>query len=86
MAQSKKTTVERNEVGIAKLQRGTTTVFVLGASPLVMNRMAKKAKEELLLPRRSLNKAARAMTQKHNPPEEFQIGRASCRERVLMPV
>jgi hypothetical protein len=79
MAQSKKT-IERSEVGIAKLQRGTTTVFVLGASPLVMNRMAKKAKEELLLPRRSLNKAARAMTQKHNPPDEFRDSIYRCRD------
>lgn len=79
MAQSKKT-VERTEVGIEKLQRGTTTVFVLGASPLVMNRMAKKAKEELLLPRRSLNKAARAMTQKHNPPEEYRDSVYRCRD------
>jgi hypothetical protein len=80
MAKSKTKEIERTEVGIAKLQRGTTTVFVLGASPLVMNRMAKKAKEELLLPRRSLNKAARAMTQKHNPPEEFRDSVYRCRD------
>ena len=75
-----KKTKEIEQVSIEKLQRGTTTVFVLGTSPLVMNRMPKKAKEELLLPRRSMNKAARAMTLKHNPPEEYRDSIYRCRD------
>jgi hypothetical protein len=79
MAKSTKST-ETSEIRIEKLQRRTTTAYLIGTSPLVMNRMSKKAKEELLLPRRSLNKAARAMTLKHNPPEEYRDSVYRCRD------
>lgn len=66
--------------GIQELQLGETTLFVLGTSKLVMNRMAKKATEELLLPKRTMNKAARQQTLKHNPPEEFRDSIYRCRD------
>lgn len=80
MARRKTTTDGSANIQINPLQRGTTTVLLLGTSPLVMNRMAKKAKEELLLPRRSLNKAARQQTLKHNPVEEYRDSVYRCRD------
>lgn len=67
-------------VVIKPLERGTVTIFIIGSSPLMMNRMAKKATEELLMPRRSMNKAARAQNLKHNPPEEFRDSVYRCRD------
>lgn len=78
MARGKKTFDEA--VHISPLQRGTVTAYLLGTSPLMMNRMANKAQQELLLPRRSLNKAARQMTLKHNPPEEYRNSAYRCRD------
>lgn len=68
------------DVHIQPLQRRTVTIFVIGTSPLVMNRLPKKAKEELLMPRRSMNKAARQSNLKHNPPEEFRDSVYQCRD------
>jgi len=73
---------ETVEHGIKELQLGQTTLFVLGTSKLVMNRMAKKALEELLLPKRTMNKAARQQTLKHNPPEEFRASIYRCRDHA----
>lgn len=75
-----KKTSSTEPLHVEKLKRNFTTVFVLGTTPLVMNRLSKKAKEELLLPRRTMNKAARAQTQKHNPPEEFRDSIYRCRD------
>lgn len=77
MARGTKATAD---VEIRPLDRGTVTVYILGTSPLVMNRMAKKAKEELLMPSRSMNKAARQNNLKHNPPEEFRDSVYRCRD------
>ena len=38
-----------------------------------MNRMPQKARQELLFPARKKNQAERAMTLKHNPPEEYRL-------------
>jgi hypothetical protein len=65
---------------IERLERGEVTLYLLGTSELIMNRLAKKAREELLLPRRSLNKAARASTLKHVPVEEFRDSIYRCRD------
>lgn len=46
--------------------------YVLGTSPLLMNRMSEKAKRQLLLPDQDKNRAERATTLKHNPVEEFR--------------
>jgi hypothetical protein len=73
-------TTTTTDVEIRPLDRGTVTVYILGTSPLVMNRMAKKVWEELLMPRRSMNRAARANNLKHNPPEEFRDSVYRCRD------
>lgn len=78
MARSK--TKEVVDYTIERLERGTVTLYLLGTSRLVMNRMSKKAREELLLPRRTLNKAARASTLKHDPLAEFRDSIYRCRD------
>jgi len=65
---------------IQRLERAMVRLNVLGISPLVMNRMPAKAKQQLLLPRRMLNKAARESVLKHNPPEEYRDSIYKCRD------
>lgn len=45
---------------------------ILGASPLIYNRMSTKAKRELLLPKPPKNRAEKRGTQKHNPVQEYK--------------
>lgn len=74
MATVKKTTVSKEEAQIAieRLAVGTVDVHIIGTSGIWLNRMSKKAREELLLPRRPLNKAARQSVLKHDPPAEYR--------------
>jgi hypothetical protein len=50
----------------------TIIVSVVGTTPLIMHRFAKKAWQELLYPSGGKNRAERAETMKHNPLEEYQ--------------
>jgi hypothetical protein len=65
---------------IQPLELGQVRMFVLGTSPLVMNRMSKKAREQLLEPDRTMNRAERARTLKHDPAGEFNESIYRCRE------
>lgn len=56
---------------ILKLEKGKITYCVLGEN-LVLNRLAEKARQELLYPPRKKNAADKASTIKHNPIEEFR--------------
>jgi hypothetical protein len=69
-----KTNTEQVErfVTIERLERAQIKLFLLGTTALVMNRMAAKARQQLLLPGRKKNQAEREQTQKHNPPFEFR--------------
>jgi hypothetical protein len=78
MAKTKEKT--ESTVEIQRLVLGTATFFLLGSSALMMNRLAKKAKEELLLPGRRKNKAALEATMKHDPPAEYRDSIYRCRE------
>ena len=77
-----KTTENKVEqfVTIQRLERGRTTVFLLSTSALVMNRMAEKARQQLLLPSRRTNQATRDRVLKHNPHEEFRNSVYRCRD------
>ena len=84
MAKTRKTT-EATEAGdltfaISPIEVGQVRMFVLGKSPLVMNRLPKKAREELLWPRIKLNRAERATTLKHDPVAEFNDSIYRCRD------
>lgn len=51
---------------------GQVQVGILGLTPYLHNRMAEKAKHELLLPKGRKNAAERASSLKHDPVEEFR--------------
>lgn len=59
-------------VEIVKIERGDFTVKVLGTSPLIIRRMSEKAAHTLLLPPEPKNRAARQLSLKHDPVEEFR--------------
>jgi hypothetical protein len=51
---------------------GQVQIGIIGITPLLHNRMAEKARHELLLPKGRKNAAERASTLKHDPVEEFR--------------
>lgn len=67
----KKTENQSLEITINKVERGVIDVHLLGASPIILNRLSEKVKRELLLPRGKKNAAEKASTAKHNPFLEF---------------
>lgn len=79
MRKSKATTSEET-VSILKIDQVRLTARILFRTPLIMNRLPKKAREHLLLPPPPKNKAARQQTLKHNPPEEYRDSVYRCRD------
>jgi hypothetical protein len=63
---------ETTQIDIVAISFGVMRFNVLGTKPLIINRLAEKARHELLLPALKKNAAGRATTLKHNPPEEFR--------------
>lgn len=86
---AKKPAVEQ-ELNIIQIKTESIEICLLGTSPLYFNRLAEKAKRELLAPRgRRTSAADRAASPKHDPIAEFQAsvhrnrdGRAT---RLYMP-
>lgn len=72
MAAKTKSQNESVEIAILPITQGTMSFAVLGTSPLIFNRMAEKAKRELLLPKGKKNIAERAGSLKHDPMAEYQ--------------
>ena len=70
MATKKTETVE--SLDIVKLVERDMDVCIIGTSPLIMNRLAEKAKQQLLLPPGKKTAATKAVTLKHDPLEEFR--------------
>jgi hypothetical protein len=70
MAFSKRT--EEKTITIQLLEQGTVEIYFVGKSWLFMNRMPKKAMEQLLLPPLSQNRASRQSVLKHDPVAEFR--------------
>lgn len=58
-------------IEVLELQQETLQVCILGTTPLIFNRMAEKAKRELLMPARK-NRAAQHAGLKHDPVVEFR--------------
>ncbi len=63
---------ETGEIEIYEINTRCVTVYVLGTMPMIHNRMAEKAKRELLLPRGRKTAADKATTAKHEPIDEFR--------------
>lgn len=60
------------EIDVARITLAETAVWILGTSPLLMNRLAEKARQELLLPSPRKNQAQKASTLKHRPYDEYR--------------
>jgi hypothetical protein len=66
------TATDTNELQIPEIHLTQITFPLLGTSPLLMNRLAEKARQELLLPRGRKNAAERKISLKHDPVSEFR--------------
>jgi len=60
------------EIVVMEVQTGLLECFVLGESPLIINRLSEKTKRELLLPKGRKNASEKASTLKHDPLSEFR--------------
>lgn len=65
---------------ILQIEQATATMFALGVTPLIMNRMAEKATHQLLLPSRKKNRAELESTLKHDPVAEYRSSMYRCRD------
>lgn len=61
-----------NAVEIMAVSKGIIDCYVLGTSPIILNRMPEKAWRELLAPKGRKTVADKASSMKHDPMEEFR--------------
>lgn len=57
---------------ILEVSTGSLECFILGTSPLILNRMSEKAKRELLMPKGKKTAIERATSLKHVPIDEYR--------------
>lgn len=67
-----KTVTTTESIDVLEVQQGRVVVSVVGTRPIVFNRMAEKAKRELLMPSGRKTAVEKATTLKHNPIEEYR--------------
>src|SRR6266700_3451967 len=60
------------EITLPQVKKGRIIAYVLGTEPMISNRMAEKAKHELLQPAPKKNQADKRSSPKHRPLEEFR--------------
>jgi hypothetical protein len=63
---------EEPGIYITEVSESTVECFIVGRTPLIINRLAEKARQELLMPKGRKTAAERAGNLKHNPVEEFR--------------
>ena len=76
----KKSTPDNEITDVLKVSTGHLDCFILGTSPLVLNRMSEKAKHELLMPKGRKNATERAMSLKHIPVDEYRASAYTLKE------
>lgn len=59
-------------IDILKLEEGRLDFYLLGVTPIILNRLSEKVQRELLLPKGRKTAADKAASLKHNPLEEFR--------------
>jgi hypothetical protein len=69
---ARKNTPQEEVSDFLKVSTGTIGLYVLGTSPLILNRMSSKAQHELLMPKGRKNAAEKATTLKHDPIAEYR--------------
>jgi hypothetical protein len=77
-------------IEIMEIEMATADFCILGKSPLIMNRLSEKARQELLLPARKKNRAERETSLKHDPLAEYrsalnQFGKDDQPTRLFLP-
>lgn len=60
------------EIQVMEIEQADAEFYLIGTSPFICNRVAEKAKRELLFPRGTLTKAQKASQLKHDPVQEFR--------------
>ncbi len=60
------------EITVPRIEQSRTPFYVVGTSPLILNRMSRKAEIDLLLGGGRKTQAERQASLKHNPLEEFR--------------
>ena len=78
------------EIAILPISQGEVTFHVVGTTPLIFNRMAEKAKRDLLLGGQKKTAADKAANLKHNPVEEYRASvyrnkGDDCASRLCLP-
>ena len=63
---------QETEISVAKVDKGIVTCHILGTSPVIMNRMSQKARQELLMPKGRKTAAEKIGNLKHDPLVEFR--------------
>jgi len=63
---------QTTEISTIEIKMERVTYCVLGTTPILLNRLAEKARHQLLLPSGRKTAAEKATNLKHNPYEEFQ--------------
>lgn len=71
MATKPTTSTKSETIDIQPIKSLSVAISVLGTRPLILNRMAEKAKRELLLPKGRKTVAEKASSLKHDPLAEF---------------
>jgi len=66
------TKATETEFNLVRVSPESVTVWLIGRTPLIHNRLAEKARRELLLPRGRLTAADKAGNLKHDPLNEFR--------------
>jgi hypothetical protein len=72
MKTSKSTNADGAQIIIQEVQEGSVSCYLVGKTPLIVNRLAEKAKWELLFPKGKKTAADRATSIKHDPVAEFR--------------
>jgi hypothetical protein len=71
-ADKKEVLAGAESIDVLEVQQGRVIISVIGTRPIVFNRMAEKAKRELLMPSGRKTQVEKATTLKHNPLEEYR--------------
>ena len=69
---SKANIAQPSEIAVLPISQGQVTFAVVGTMPLIFNRMAEKAKRDLLLPKGRKTDVEKATTLKHDPVREYR--------------
>ena len=63
---------DQTEISVMEVSQQKVDYCILGSTPIILNRMSEKAKNELLFPKGRKSSAEKARSLKHNPFQEFK--------------